>query len=530
MKRIPLLLVVIIAVAFALRAMGMDFGLPSKTKTLATYHPDESIHLYSLEHINPATGDFYPGDALYWGSFHFYLQGALSKLAAETGMVTLGDRSFLLQHPEETDKLYVIGRLISVFFGTAAVIIFFLLGRRLYGRAGGYVGAIFMALAPLAVTTSFYAKPDGVMFFWYLCSILLAVAAVEKRQRRYYILYGIFLGLATASKYSALLSFGFFLLLHIADLVRARRPLYRNTGDIALLVVCAFGAFVIANPYAVIRPADFMHYFNGVMGSKTVMPSNLISGYADYLIGILPAAVGWPMYIFALGGIVLSLRTPSKIEIAMGGFALVYVLRLGPPRGQALTYCLPLVPFMILFAVKFALRIGATRNGRLLTAVVCAYTLAYAVSYKSLFSGVDPREDASRWIERNIPAGAVIGMSKNDFWTPPAVKVAGSRYRVVCGASPQRPLSEGVRALPDVVWTADYIVLTSDEYYEYERYPREFPEEAAAIDTVRDDFDEVASFAKSVDLLGIPYYRDYVTLDWMFPNPTVRILKRKSIS
>jgi hypothetical protein len=527
-KRSSIFLIVIVVSGFILRAAGLHFGLPTTTHTLATYHPDESIHLYSFEHINPGKLDFYPGDALYWGSFHFYLQGAVSALASRAGYLALGNREFLISHLAETDKLYVIGRMISVLFGTVSILVFYLLARKLYGIRGGIIGALLVAWAPLAVMTSFYAKPDGVMFFWYLCSLMFALAAADTQQNRFYVLYAACLGLAAASKYSGIISIGFFLPLILVMTIAGKRRLVVSFWKIIIVLAAALLVFIVVNPYAVIRFFDFWRYFSGMLSSKSALPPDITAGYKDYLLGILPAAIGWPAYVFAIAGMALLITGISIVEAVMLFFTVMYVLRLGPPRDQALTYCLPLVPFLLLFAVKFAVRISSTVPGKIVTALMLAYTLVYAASYKGLFLGPDTRELASRWIEKNIPLSAVIGISKSDFWTPPVLKEYKPRYNIVCGTSPQQPLADAIGMLPEVARRVDYIVLSSDEYYDYLRRAAEYPLENEILNNImQKDFVEVAAFSKGIGLFGIPFYRYHVTLDWMIPNPTVKILKSR---
>jgi hypothetical protein len=310
-------------------------------------------------------------------------------------------------------------------------------------------------------------------------------------------------------------------------LYKKKLRLHRHSADILLAVGAAVTVFVIINPYAVLRFADFWRYFHGVTSGKTSFPPNILAGYLDYLTGILPAATGWPLYLFALAGMAFLFLSSTVVEKAMLIFALLYVLRLGPPRFQALTYCLPLLPFIILFAVKTTVRISATRNGKLFSALVPVYTLLYSVSYKDLFATPNTRELASAWIEAHVPSTAVIAISKSDYWTPPVLKEYQPRYTVLSGTVPQRPLSEGILSLPDIARKADYVVITSDESNEYIRYAAEYPRENTALALVMADFVEVESFTNKISLYGVPFYRDYVTLDWMFPNPDIHILKRR---
>lgn len=529
MKKIHvLLLAMIVAAGFALRIAGITFGLPTSTRTLATYHPDESIHLYSLEKIRPLQLEFYPGDALYWGSFHFYLQGALTKALQVTGAVQLGGREFFLSHLQEADKLYVIGRMISVVLGTASILVFFLIARRLYGMTGGMIGALLLAFAPLAVTTSFYAKPDGVMLFWFLLSVYFALRAVESRATKDYVLYGIFLGVAAASKYSGLISFGFFLLLHSVPVVKREYRFATLLRNSSIVMGMSLVSFVAVNPYSVIRSNDFWGYFTGIIASKTIMPGDMLSGYSDYITGILPAAIGWPAFALALLGIALLLNKMTFIEGAIAVFIAAFVLRFGPPRGQALTYCLPLVPFLLLMATKASTRLLLVRGGKIAVGLVVAYTLLYSISYKRLYYSPDIRVEASRWIEEHIPVSSVIAVSKSDFWTPPVLKGGKSRFNVIYGKPPQSPMRPAIIALGDAAKKADYVVLTSDEYYEYFRYPGDYPAEYNVVKGIMEkDFETVTSFEKHARVFGIPFYREYVTLDWMFPNPKILVLKRR---
>lgn len=497
-----LLLAALLCAAFLLRTAGLRSGLPSETGRLATFHPDESITFYSLERMKPAELDFFPGDSLYWGTFLVYAQGAAAKALQLAGIVKLGGRDYLLANLGEADKLYMSGRLLAALFATASVLVLFFIARRLLGARGAFLSAAFFSFFCVNAWMGSILKPDSIMLFWGLLAFNASLDIFEKGRRRDYLLAGAFVGLSAVSKY---------------------------TGVVFALpaAFAAAAAYAALNPYVLLRFPDVLPYVREMAG-KGAWPADPLSGYAEYLLYLLPAAAGWPLFLFSLAGFfrLASLRTAGALSAVI--FSAAYFLKFGAPPEQAFTYSLPLTPFMALAAGALAENIFDRPRGKALALGVLSYTLAYAVFLQGLFLRPSTMTRAGEWIASNVPAGASIAISKNDTWIPPEIRRDATTYKISAGGTPQGPLSEAIIGLEGAAAGAEYLVLSDIEDFQAER-DREAgrPGTALALERIRSGFDEAAVFSFAIPRFFLPLTRPREEVQLKLTQTTVRILRKK---
>ncbi len=520
-------LLAILILGIAIRVWGINFGLPTTTGTLTTYHPDESVHMYSFERMHPAQWDFYPGETLNWGSFHFYLQGALSEAAKLAGFVHLGNRVYLLSHLSDADKLYLIGRGISVVFGTGAIVMMFLLALEFTDTATALIAAFIWAFAPTPVVSSLYAKPDGVMSFWLVTTLYFAARLYRTGSWRDYLFAGAAIGVTAASKYNGSVAGAFVVLAWAARALDE----HTITDDLKKLAACLAlvpVVFIIINPYVLIRFSDFYTIASLTISIKSRITQNYFTGLNDYVIFNLPISLSAPIVLLAISSMVFTfLQKPSRLEAAAIIFTVAYIARFGPPSEQCSAYTLPVVPFFVLFAATGIQFLRRTRIGAAIAALTVVYLVSYSFSYKTLFQRPDTREQASAWIAQHIAPGSTIGMSKSDSWTPPIIKSPDSSYTVITGSSPQSALPTAILNLNDKLPKCEYVVVADNEYSFCLSHPKEYIEQLSVFKTIfGPQWKEVAHFEKEINFFGIPFYNKYATADWLFPNPKIFIMQR----
>ncbi|MHB8354647.1 MAG: ArnT family glycosyltransferase, partial [Burkholderiales bacterium] len=519
----------ILCLAFALRVAGVRCGLPSETRRLATFHPDESITFYSLERMHPGRLDFYPGDSLYWGTFLVYSEAAVAKLMQVSGIVSIGGRDFMLSHLREADKLYISGRLLVAFFGTAAVLVFFLAARKLFGAGTALFSAFLFASFSVDAWISSVFKPDSIMLFWGLLAFYFSLRITERGEgsAKNFLLAGAFTGLSAVSKYNGIVFAlpvvlaWFFSLKKKEDAVKSF-PLLLASGAAAAAV------FVAVDPYVVLRFHDAWGYMSAV-AAKGAFPAAPLSGYAGYLFYTLPLASGWPLLLFSLPGFVLLARRRSAAAWIAVIFPACYFLRFGASGSQAITYCLPLTPFIALAGGASAEALSSRGWGKVLAALVAGYTLAYAGYLQSFFIAESTYTQADAWIEANIKPGTAVAISKNDSWIPPVIRQYAPPDRVLEGGSSQGPLTEAIAGLPGAAEKADYVVLSEVEYYQaWEDAGRGEPATGAILAGLGNSFEEVKRFEKPLSRFFIPQYRKAEACSLRFMRPTLIILHKKA--
>ena len=136
----------------------------------------------------------------YYPSLKTYLN-----MGTYTAVYLSGARSGRWQSVNEItveDMLYW-GRFVAVVFGTATVLLTFLLGRRLFGTPSWLDGRCFAGGLPSAVVQSQINKPDGMLAFMTTLSVLASVVYFQKGGAKLAVLNGLAIGLAMGTSTTA---------------------------------------------------------------------------------------------------------------------------------------------------------------------------------------------------------------------------------------------------------------------------------------------------------------------------------------
>ena len=97
----------------------------------------------------------------------------------------------------------VLIRLPSLVLGTALVPLVYVLGLRTVGRRAGLIASLLVTLSPFAIYFSSEARPYATLAFLVALSTLLLLAALDSRQRRWWVLYAIVGSLSLYAHYFA---------------------------------------------------------------------------------------------------------------------------------------------------------------------------------------------------------------------------------------------------------------------------------------------------------------------------------------
>ena len=228
--------------ALGLRVWGVKQGLPF------AYNADENAHF-----VPNAIGLFGHG----WDPHYFVNPPAYTYLLHVVFDVWFGGRAgvskALATNPTE---VFVVARLTAAAVGTLAVWLLYLAGAKLFGRAVGLLAAALLACSFLAVFYSHLALNDVPTLAPIALSLWGTAGVLREGRLRDYLLAGVGLGLACATKYTG----GIVLLpLVAAGAIQLAAPAGRNAAARGLVLagIVALGAFVVANPYAVLDLAAF---------------------------------------------------------------------------------------------------------------------------------------------------------------------------------------------------------------------------------------------------------------------------------
>ncbi|MEI6449194.1 MAG: glycosyltransferase family 39 protein [Actinomycetes bacterium] len=496
------LLVAVLALALALRLKGVDWGLP-----FSFVNADESIVVPKA--FGVARGGLNP-QFFYYPSLFFYLVGGVYLLAAPLLWAVrqvnpLAMSSFVI----DAGPYYLLARLVSVAAGAASVYLLYRIGREAFGRPAGLVAALFLAVAPLHVAYSHMAVTDVAATAVSLLALLLLLQAARGGGRRRLIAGAVAAGLATSTKYN----------LGALVLPATIAAVYACRGEVArraaaggraallwprLLLARVYApmllAFVAGSPFIILDPGHFLHDFlrqNRIMDRGWLGFENVGNGFWYNLETNLGGTLGVVLVALAIAGLAWALWRHTTVDLLLAPYALAYFVYISTWSELADRYLLPILPLLLLFAVRLCLELvdlrpAARRYAAPAVALVLAAALvaplAGALAYDRALSGGDTRERAKAWVESNVPAGSIVA---TESYGPPLVRVRDERYyrdaglktpayrilrlRLPAPGVPNR--SHGLEWLREK--HADYVIVSSTVYDRVLAAAGSYPELAA---------------------------------------------------
>jgi 4-amino-4-deoxy-L-arabinose transferase-like glycosyltransferase len=512
------LLVAVLALALALRLKGVGWGLP-----FSFVNADESMVVPKA--FDVARGGLNP-QFFYYPSLFFYLAGGLYLLAAPVLWAVqhanpLAMGSFVVG----PGPYFLLARLLSVAAGTASVYLLYRIGREAFGRPAGLVAALFLAVAPLHVAYSHMAVTDVTATALSLLAFLLLLQAARGGGRRRLIAGAVAAGLATSTKYNL----GALVLpATIAAVYVCRGEVGRHVaaGGRAALVwprlllgrvyAPMLLAFVVGSPFILLDPGHFLHDFlrqNRIMDRGWLGFERVGNGFW-YNLGVnLGGTLGVVLVVLVVAGLGWALWRHTAVDLLLAPYAFAYFVYISTWKELADRYLLPILPLLLLLAVRLCLelvdlrpaarRVAAPAVALVLAAALVA-PLAGSIAFDRGLSGADVRLRAKAWIERHVPAGSIIA---TEPYGPQLVRVRDEEY--FRGAGLRTPAYRVLRLrlpAPGVAnrshsldWlrekNADYVIVSSKVYDRVLAAADSYPELAAFYRGLDEDAELVEVFA-----------------------------------
>jgi hypothetical protein len=440
---------IVLGVAFGLRLWGIGQGLPY------VYDVDEYGH-FVPEAVRMFGHGLNPHYFVNPPALTYFLHvvfGVWFGVLGSARHVSIA-REFAL-HP---DRFFLVARVTVALLGTASVWLLYLVGARLFNRATGLLASAVMAVAFLPVFYGHLALNDVPTLVGLTLS-LLGTAGVLRRGRMIdYLLAGLGLGLAAATKYTA----GVMLLPLLGAVVaqyRDARPgadgepgvdnghterdgtpgTSRDVSiGVGIALLAALAAYLIANPYSLL---DF-HAFRGELELQSHYTEQSHASWIGgpkqgslvYYLWSFTWGLGWVPTLAALGGAVTIWRRDRRVGWVLVPVAVLYLLFLGLQGRYFGRWLLPIFPVACMLAANFALecaswatwhlermragRAPRQRAGRAtftavaITAVtviaLTAQGLLYSIHSGLVLSRPDTRNLTRAWAVEHIPTSAKI--------------------------------------------------------------------------------------------------------------------------
>lgn len=358
------------------------------------------------------------------------------------------------------DGVPLLGRLLSALADLGSIVFTWLLARRIFGTRVAHLSALLLAFAVLDIQTSHFFTVDGFVQFFALGALFFGQRCWQKGSLRDAVWAGVLTGLAIACKISAaaLLPVLFLVLAWPGRRRITRAGLLDKFTVCGVLLLGAFTAFRVAEPYAFLGPTAFNLKLNPEWFSDKAYWAKVSSGDVD-----VPYMIQWTgtlPYAFVLQQITLWGLGPAFALAAFLGIGLVAwrLIRGGVKERQAilillwvglnfvyfggqfakfLRYLLPIYGTLAIFAAYTVVTaVQASRRlspaglfgllprraapwlGTALAVVIVGGAALSALAFTSIYSEPISRVQASDWIYQNVPAGATLATEHWDDRLP----------------------------------------------------------------------------------------------------------------
>ena len=418
MTRSRLLLFVVLFVALVVRLWGLGFGLP-----YIIARPDET------EIAGPAVG-FLSGDLrppyfewptlfTYATAFLYVIYYALSRPFASYKSLA----AFAESRRQSVAPFLYITRIMSAVMGVLTVWWVFAICRRMFDETVAVIAALFLALAFLHVRDSHFGVTDIAMTGLVVLAVLMILKWRDNATLRNAAVAGLVTGLAGSTKYNGI---GVSVAFAVALAQRALddKKIIAHGATFAIAMAAAFFG---ASPYIII---DWPRFVASVSGVATHLAEGhgvtLGKGWWYYARVLLPAALGWPMFVAGAIGMFVMIARRFRDAAVLFAFPITYYVFAGRGYTVFARYIIPVLPFICISAawlVVTAVR-GLTRSmtpavrTAAITAaslVVVAPTAAKTFAADRLLATTDNRVVVARVLADMLPEDATLYQSGEKY-------------------------------------------------------------------------------------------------------------------
>lgn len=536
----PPRLLAIAALAFALNAAGIGWGLPAR------FHPDEKAEVAAWM---LSEGRIVPES---------FVNPSLPLTIMAPVLAVQQRLAEALAPPDPWGDPLLAGRLLSALAAAAAVLLLGLAVGSVHPDSG-LVAPLLLALAPGVVNLCHFATPESWVLMTTAAVLLASVRHVQGGAPAW--MLGVSLGLAASTKYTAAAlvvpvlaavwlrrrpscgpwdrlawvaaggtslavgatllgpageglgaSLGYpdprllsrdsatafvsslgwiaagagaalIVLAAMAGLPGPGRRLSRLVRrEVVVTGVAAIGAFLLGTPGAVLTSRQFLTdlAFNAQTRHTYKGLADAGSSYLPYL-GLLADALTLPVLAAALLGLAVGAARAWRGDRASVVVALALIapyLLVASSGHRAMRFVIVVVPAAVWLAGLSLASVRDTRVRRVLTGAVAVRAALATLLVVRLFF-VDSRILAQRWMERHVEPGATVDLITNHEGYAPSVP-EGRQTRLVRTLSremaPKERFAEAAARYPSEA--SEWLVLTAAFHQRFLEHPEQTPERA----------------------------------------------------
>ena len=450
-ERVPLILMlVVLAIGTLLRFQGLDWGTsnydlhhPADSSGTHFYHfhPDETSNVKVAGNLKES---WRPNINLYGQNVAYSLYGAstvyLNALAVRVAQLFVDFEPYRYDNSSDERITFLAIRILNALLGALTPLLLFLAARRLYGAWTGLGAAALLAVTMLHVQMSHYGVVDVPVVCFSLAAFYFISCLYRQPLWRYYLLAGLFFGVALSTKINAILLVVPFLTAHALNRYQTRawswrsasgwlhflrvllQPTMLAAGGMTILV------FFLLNPFAIL---DFREYLfaDNAFGFfhilRNIRGENLYPFQIQFLdnnfpllplfTNLLPWGMGWPLALLGVLGVVIQIIRGKAVDWVLLAWLLTTLLLTHNAKVLYMRYALPLMPLLALSGVRGVVLLLEWRPARwlryslsLLVLAVFCYGWAWSAAFNSVYQREDSRLAAARWLGIQVAPGTTI--------------------------------------------------------------------------------------------------------------------------
>jgi 4-amino-4-deoxy-L-arabinose transferase-like glycosyltransferase len=276
--------------------------------------------------------------------------------------LALGMYRSMSTYGADMTSIVIPARLLVVVFDVGTIWVLAKIVREHSGERAAYVAAALVALNPLHIEQSHYIIVDIPLAFFVALSLLYILRAYSSGERRWYVLAGLSIGLATATKYTGVILIPVLIAAHM--LRSSTFPKSIRSLRVIHLWMAAFIAasvFFLTNPYILLSYDEFVRDFSfeqyhiayGHLGLNTGQ-----STFAYYCLEILPNIFGWPLLLLLVATLAFGIFRKDRKVLVLLLLPAMYFIMISSWEMRAPRYSLPMVASLLAIA-----SIGIERAG-----------------------------------------------------------------------------------------------------------------------------------------------------------------------
>ena len=406
----------ILLIAAYLRLHNIDFGLPSLWDDDEPFFLMHGLKLLKAQTLNP--GWFgHPGTTT------IYLIALCTMLVYVAGWLAgawTTSQEFLAAIYADPAIIMVPQRLMIVLPGLITIWLVYRIGRVSHSISAGLIAAAILAISPLHIELSQIVRTDVQMTMFVVASVYLALPLRDGFRLRPLLGSACFAGLACATKWPGII----ILAVPVSLVLTSGGSAKEKVHYIATALFAALAALLVASPYILL---DYRTVLGDVLiegRPRHLSQTNMgvFDALGSYLFDILPNALGVPTMLLAAAGLVMSLtpRWRPRFAIPLATPALLFLALISVQAIMWPRWAVPTLPFLSLLAAIAAVELFRRSTASQLVhrswpiAVLAVLTLLVPVAMGALDGArersTETRDEALRWIARNVPAGSSVAV------------------------------------------------------------------------------------------------------------------------